>query len=304
MSADEKLHADAEHGAQIVLPSMPVLEREGTPKRNAAMASHPVREQLLGHGRALLVSLSLLSAGSLASHAEPLAPVKPKLGPHATPIQEAHDYIRMHKAPDYWALSPYYVPQYSGSACSVASIATALNALRGMPMLSHEPLVTQSSLLAAVGDPGWEQKTAENGEGVSFTELQTYVERALDAHGIQARTEVFRPRENSAESLAQLRAVLSENEHSDEDVILVYFNQGVVTGDWDGPHVSPVGAYDRQNGRVLIMDVDRLWYGPYWTSDEKLLEAMLRPTPAHHGRLAGETGGVVRIARARPARLN
>jgi hypothetical protein len=30
---------------------------------------------------------------------------------------------------------------------------------------------------------------------------------------------------------------------------------------------------------VLIMDVDRQWYGLYWTSDETLLDAMLRPVP-------------------------
>jgi hypothetical protein len=43
------------------------------------------------------------------------------------------------------------------------------------------------------------------------------------------------------------------------------------------------------------MDVDRQFYIPYWTSDEKLLEALLRPAPADLGRLAGETGGIVRV---------
>jgi hypothetical protein len=54
---------------------------------------------------------------------------------------------------------------------------------------------------------------------------------------------------------------------------------------------------------VLIMDVDRQWYGPYWTSDETLLDAMLRPVPPEHGILAGETGGVVRVT-IRRGRLN
>ena len=83
-----------------------------------------------------------------------------------------------------------------------------------------------------------------------------------------------------------------------EDVVLAYFNQGVLTGDWDGPHISPIAAYDQEARQVLIMDVDRDWYVPYWTSDTKLLEAMLRRAPAGHGRLAGETGGLVWI---RPA---
>ena len=58
--------------------------------------------------------------------------------------------------------------------------------------------------------------------------------------------------------------------------MLAYFNQGVLTGDWDGPHISPIGAYDGSAREVLIMDVDREWYVPYWSPDEKLLEAMLQ----------------------------
>ena len=99
----------------------------------------------------------------------------------------------------------------------------------------------------------------------------------------------------------RMRQALAANEASDQDVVLVYFDQGVLTGDWDGPHMSPIAAYDQENGQVLIMDVDREWYVPYWTSDTKLLEAMRRPAPAEHGRLAGETGGLVWI-KPRPSR--
>jgi hypothetical protein len=60
-----------------------------------------------------------------------------------------------------------------------------------------------------------------------------------------------------------------------------------------GPHISPIAAYNQESRQVLIMDVDRAWYVPYWTTDSKLLEAMLRPALAAHGRLAGETGGLV-----------
>ena len=40
------------------------------------------------------------------------------------------------------------------------------------------------------------------------------------------------------------------------------------------------------------MDVDRQFYIPYWTSDETLLDALLRPTPGSQGKLGGETGGI------------
>ena len=104
-------------------------------------------------------------------------------------------------------------------------------------------------------------------------------------------------------SISLSKGPLPDNERSDTDIALVYYNQGVVTGDYDGPHISPLGAYDAEGRRVLIMDVDRQWYGPYWTSDETLLDAMLRPAPPEHGILAGETGGVVRVT-IRRGRLN
>jgi hypothetical protein len=44
------------------------------------------------------------------------------------------------------------------------------------------------------------------------------------------------------------------------------------------PHISPIGAYDKTNERVLVMDVDREWYEPYWVSDERLLLAMSKKT--------------------------
>jgi hypothetical protein len=39
--------------------------------------------------------------------------------------------------------------------------------------------------------------------------------------------------------------------------ILMYFNRGVLTGDWDGPHVPRIGGYDQGAHQAAIMDVDR-----------------------------------------------
>ena len=211
----------------------------------------------------------------------------------AISIQRSHEYLRTHDAPDYWALSPFYEPQATGSACSVAAIAMLMNALIGLPAKGNETLVTQGSLLKAVDNAQWAAEAAQGGPGVTFEEVRTYVALSLKAYKLDAEVEVFRPADSPQASLARLRELLADNERSDADIVLVYYNQGVVTGDWDGPHLSPIGAYD--GARVLIMDVDREFYVPYWTSAEKLLEAMLRPAPARHGPLAGETGGIVRV---------
>jgi hypothetical protein len=255
-----------------------------------ATARADVRRRRQGLGLALACIACLALAG-VARAGEG----KPKLAPGAITVQQSHEYLQSHAAPDYWSLSRYYVPQATGSACSVAAIAMLLNALRGPPPRDEDQLVTQSALLDAVGSSQWLQQTSENGSGVTWEQLGTYVRASLQAFQVDADIETLRPDSNSAGTLEQVRAVLIDNERTDRDIVLAYFNQGVLTGSWDGPHISPVAAYDADRHRALIMDVDRRWYVPYWASDEKLLEALLRPAPASRGALAGERGGLIRV---------
>jgi hypothetical protein len=205
------------------------------------------------------------------------------------------EYLRIAPAPDYWRLSAFYVPQQTPSACSLASITMALNFVRGLPRRAEEAIVTQPALLTKLGDATWAEEVAEDGSGVTFAEFVAIVKRSLAAYQLPGHLEIIRPVDATAKTLARVRQALMANEENARDIILVYFNQGVVTGDWDGPHISPIGAYDRKARQVLIMDVDREWYVPYWTADTQLLAAMLRPAPGAHGRLAGETGGLVWI---------
>jgi hypothetical protein len=145
-------------------------------------------------------------------------------------------------------------------------------------------------------------QTAENGSGVTFAELSRYVRLSVNAFHLDAAIEVWKPAGHFAATLKKLRQMLVANERNDRDIVLAYFNQGVLTGSWDGPHISPIAAYDAGRGQILIMDVDRKWYIPYWASDDKLIEAMLRPAPASRGALAGETGGLVRVTLKSPVR--
>ena len=65
-----------------------------------------------------------------------------------------------------------------------------------------------------------------------------------------------------------------ENEKSPNDFIVANFNQKVFTVDTDAGHIAPVGAYDAEKRRVLILDPDREWYEPYWVSEERFIEGM------------------------------
>ena len=245
--------------------------------------------------KTILASLSLSLLAGVAA-AEDTA--KPKLGPKAVPMTADHAYLRKAEAADYWAISPFYIHQQTSSACSLASVTIAVNTMRGLPALSEDTLVTQNNLLEATKDTRWAEQAADEGDGVSFADLVEDTTQSLKAFAIKANVAAAQPTKDKTATLEAFRTMLAENEASAKDMVLVYFNQGVVTGDWDGPHVSPIGAYDAATDRVLIMDVDREWYVPYWTKTETLFEALKRPAPADQGVLAGETGGWVRITRS------
>ena len=219
-----------------------------------------------------------------------------KISTTATLVTDDTAYLRSHPAPDYWAFAPFVKPQFTNSACSIASVTSALNGLRGLPVLAETSIVTQPGLLEITGDPVWADVSAEGGDGVTFAQLVEFTDAALAANDMDDyHTVAFHPEAADAAALGQMRAMLVANEVSAEDALLVYFNQGVVTGDWDGPHVSVVGAYDAESDRVLVLEVDQEWYIPYWTPASVLLDAMVKPTSAEHGVLEGQTGGFVHI---------
>lgn len=237
----------------------------------------------------------VLSGLALPLMAEEAAP---KLGPNAVPITADSTYLRQAPAPDFWAFAPFVKPQFTSSACSIASVTAAVNGLRGLPAGAADKVTTQPDMLQLVGDPDWPRLSAEGGDGVTFAQLVSFAEKAMVASGLAGyRAAPFKPADASAETLTALRARLAENEASAADALLIYFNQGVVTGDWDGPHVALIGAFDAASDKVLILEVDQEWYIPYWTPTPVLLEAMLKPTSAEHGVLEGETGGLVHLVK-------
>lgn len=222
----------------------------------------------------------------------------PKLGPNAVSVTQDSAYLRQSPAADYWAFSPFVKPQFTTSACSIASVTAALNGLEGLPAASEDTVMTQPALLELVADAQWSALSAEGGDGVTFDQLVGFTEAALKARGMTGHAvTAFQPATQHDESAkARMREMLVANEASASDAMLVYFNQGVVTGDWDGPHISLIGAYDATADRVLILEVDQEWYVPYWTPASVLFDAMVKPTSAEHGVLEGQVGGFVHIA--------
>ncbi|MDD5656437.1 MAG: phytochelatin synthase family protein [Elusimicrobia bacterium] len=239
------------------------------------------------------LALLLLAAG-------PAFASPPKYGPLARSLTSDHAYLSdpAHPAPDYWALSSFYEAQAGEASCSAAASAMALNALLNArrPRRDDERNITQVRLVsfakewqALVSSAGWRGR-----RGVTLEQLAVFLRAALRGLGASGVTVERHPaRDGGNESLRALRRALAENERDPSDIILAHFVQDDLTGAAGGPfaHVSPLGAYDAAGRRVLVMDVDREWYEPYWVPDEALLRAMAHSTPAF-GR-----GGFIRISR-------
>ena len=252
--------------------------------------------------RLRMVLCLLLVSCAPGSWAEP---VQPKYGPAdkplAVPLSQEHSYFldSRHPAPDFWCLSAFYVSQPDETSCSAAAVAMVLNGLLNAdrPRGDKERNITPSELLRKIqGD--WKPRLAPQGldgrHGVTLKQLEIFLKAGLSEY---SRSQFFVERHEvaatNAQELKRLRDALRENEGNPGDFILLHFVQDELTLAPGGPfpHVSPVGAYDAAGRRVLIFDVDREWYEPYWVSDEDLLKAIARPTAAF-GR-----GGFIRVGR-------
>lgn len=234
-----------------------------------------------------------LAAGLLAQ--EPA--VHPKYGPKIRTMAQDNGYLRSaDAAPDFWSLIPFYVPQFNDCSCSTAAVTMVVNGFlhaAGRTLADTERNVTQADLLARVREIPWQELVSPAGSrgrhGLELGELAMATKCSLDQYGLaDGCVEIV---EFAAGDLPRLRQVLARNEADAHDYLLAHFVQDELTGARGGPypHVSPVGAYDAATGRVLILDVDRDWYEPYWVSDQDLLRALTRSTEA-----CGQ-GGLVRV---------
>jgi len=216
--------------------------------------------------------------------AQPLK-YSPVGGAFSVPLSADNSYFRNPANPayDYWNLSSFYVPQSNNYSCSAASAAMALNALlngrrqRG----DEEENITEDALTGKVSRVKWKALVSGAGlggrHGLTLAQLAAAVKEALPAYGAaKAAVNSVEVSSQTAAALENFRKALAANERNPRDIMLLHFAQDALTGAPGGPyaHISPVGAYDERTHRVLIMDVDRRWYEPYWAVDTQVFKAM------------------------------
>lgn len=237
----------------------------------------------------------MIQAGFATGAAGAEAPI-PKYGPAGAPyaisLWQSHGYLQSSRnaAPDFWKLIPYYAGQSNAYACSVAAVVIVLNAIdrTRADLKASDTNFLQEKMVEEVRAAHWKERITAGGwqgrVGLTLAELRDVVLAALETYGIKGWTASVRSFTSASPAeLSELRALLEANEASADDFVIVHFLQDKLTADPGGPyaHISPVGAYDASSGRVLVLDVDREYYNPYWVGVEQLLIALSASTPAY-----------------------
>jgi Phytochelatin synthase len=208
-------------------------------------------------------------------------------------LSEDNAHLRSSPARAYWSLAPHYVCQITDCACSLASATMVVNALSGERL--REPgsrIVTQQELLAAVNDEVWHKGSGcDGGPGVTLTELAKLLQQGLAAHDLRATITVtpLGAAADAAGAASRLRRDMKACEEGRQLIIANYYSETVI-GSGDYGHFSPVAAYDEKQDHVLVMDVWRIEYEPYWVPVEKLVAGMMSTSNA-----ANEPRGYLKI---------
>jgi hypothetical protein len=153
-------------------------------------------------------------------------------------------------------------------------------------------MVTQEMLLQAVDDEIWHKGSGKDGgPGVTLTELEKLLRRGLVVNDLRADIAAvpLGDKADAAQAASRLRRDMEACERGRQLIIANYFSETAI-GSGDYGHFSPVAAYDTRQDRVLVMDVWRFEYEPYWIPVAKLVEGMMSAS-----RITGEPRGYLTI---------
>ncbi len=185
----------------------------------------------------------------------------------------------------YVPLSAAFQAQSDVRLCGAATLAVVLNALGVDPETRRWRGVWRwhADDAIACACAGLSPATIRE-HGTTLDELC-----ALAAcHGLAASA-------TRAEGDAQYAAFRAAIAAAGRDVHLAVAFSRAALGQTDDGHTSPVAAYDAQSDSVLVLDVARFKYAPYWVPVRRLFDAM-RASDA----VTGRPRGFVLLARPPP----
>lgn len=198
----------------------------------------------------------------------------PKFGKTAVPLSSDAGYFGGRKS-DFWKLIPFYSGQATDKDDAAASIAMVLNALKADESGdTKDQNYDSASVLKKI--PGLKKK------GGSIDAVGDALTQYFETEGEHtASVERFDGKDSKAE-MKRLQKLLTKNEKSPKDFIIANFLQAVTTGNRAATvgHFAPIGAFDANKKRVLLLDPDRKNYLPYWVPLDKFFDGMNTSDPA------------------------
>jgi hypothetical protein len=183
---------------------------------------------------------------------------------------------------DYFPLSIHFTTQGNPAYCGPATIAMVLNALNvprpaseattGLGMFDQEniftPAVEAVKPASAILEPPYGMTLDELGGVLAAHNLKVNVVHASDTD-----LESFR------------RTAKTQLEDDDHFILVNYLRKAI--GQEAGGHISPLGAYDQDTDRFLILDVTRYKYPPVWVTAADLFDAMNTVDPDNKDKTRG-----------------
>jgi hypothetical protein len=247
-------------------------------------------------GVLLLLAAGALGAGSLAAVAaldgrlplpgarhvelaEPVRPVAPGLirldgddGRRLLFDSEAHAA--------FLPLTSHFETQLSLTHCGTASIVMVLNALEAPApaVKDYAPyrLFTQRNLL--------------NGRTRSITSHESIARRGMTLEQVGAVLRAYdvdaEARQAGASTPEEFRDLAAAHLDTAGRHVIVNYSRAALGQDGAG-HISPLGAYDAESDRFLILDVSRYKAPSVWVETERLFAAMAEPVGGDPSRTRG-----------------
>ena len=169
---------------------------------------------------------------------------------------------------NYFQVSPYLETQENQGFCGIASIAASLNSLQQI----NKPFAadywpyrffTQSGLFTPQSSKV-KAKHLVSASGLTLEQMQSF----LKALGIKAS--VYFGNDLTEDALRNLlKSALANGNHR----LIVDFARESLKQEGHG-HFSPVVAYDNTSDSVLVLDVAKFKYPPFWVSVSDLLASI------------------------------
>jgi hypothetical protein len=176
-------------------------------------------------------------------------------------------------------LVSHFETQKTLAHCGVASIAMVLNALEvPAPTASYGSyrLFTQDNLLNERTDAITNDDIVTR-RGMSLAEVAD----VLRAYGLSV--EMYYA---GASSIEKFRNLAVEHLRRPDHHVIANYSRTAMGQEGPG-HISPLGAYDANTDRFLILDVSRYKAPAVWASTERLFKAMAEPLGPKTARTRG-----------------